>query len=168
MRCQRMMAARKEEMWSLNNTISLAISPSLWQHQVMMMIFSVIKICSSLCKMVTWLLDRMVRWLLYRMVAFGQEGLDGFWTGLTIVFCGLCLAFWTGLLIVFCGQIVQVWPTIRIGVLYAPKTHMMILSIYMAVSKYLCCSNAPSYYIICNVSSPHPPIMGTCCQFFWA
>ena len=58
--------------------------------------------------MVTWLLDRMVRWLLYRMVAFGQEGLDGFWTRLTIVFCGLYLAFWTGLLIVFCGQIVQV------------------------------------------------------------
>jgi len=42
------------------------------------------------------------------LMAFGQEWLDAFSTGLTIVFCGLCLVFWTGPMIVFCGQIVQV------------------------------------------------------------
>ena len=63
-----MMAATKEEMWSFNNTMPLPILPSLWQLQIMVMIFYVIKICFSLCKMVTWLLYRKVRWLLDRIV----------------------------------------------------------------------------------------------------
>ena len=64
MHCQRMMAAKKEEMWSLNNTISLAISPSL-----------------ILCD------QDLFQSLQDGYMAFGQDGQmafvqdGGFWTG---------------------------------------------------------------------------------------